>query len=180
MRGWTGSPLAFLVTLLVAVAAFLVGRELFSWVTHRDAREELIRVRDAAIDAGAEAFVAQERAESLRVRVEGLDSLLAEDVRGLRRYSRIARHRRLPPGLYERYREEYDRYQEHLETRRVWAERWSAEYERLNAAYGRYSAMGDSARVLAERLGDPYYRLPNPMEAAMERGFTPADAAEGG
>ena len=76
--------------------------------------------------------------------------------------------------MYARYREDLTRYNRHVGERNARLSAWQEVQARQNAAATRYTVLADSLHDLATRMGDPYYAVPTPAEAAIERGVIKA------
>ena len=95
---------------------------------------------------------------------------LEREQRALRRYDDFAHDGALPTVLYERYRAELTRYNDHVAARNARLSQWQEVLARNHSVVARYNLLSDSIRDLATRMGDPYYAVPTPAEAAIERG----------
>jgi hypothetical protein len=73
--------------------------------------------------------------------------------------------------VYQRYRADLTRYNRHVTERNARLADWQEIQARHNAAASRYTLLADSLNALATRMGDPYYAVPTPAEAAIERGI---------
>lgn len=164
--------LRFLVSVLGLVILFLVARELYRWVAYREERALIVALRTDVVDAGARVTVTRQQLDSLRTALASVDVRLEREVDVLRGYERRARHRRLPPDVYEKYLRDRARYERVLEERNALVRTMSGVLDVNHSAVERYNTLADSVRAVAARVGDPYYRVPLPVEAAMERGIT--------
>lgn len=164
--------LRFLLSVLGLVILFLVARELYRWVAYREERALIVALRTDVVDAGARVTVTRQQLDSLRTALASVDARLQREVDVLRGYERRARHRRLPPDVYEKYLRDRARYEQVLEERNALVRTMSGVLDVNHSAVERYNTLADSVRAVAARVGDPYYRVPLPVEAAMERGIT--------
>lgn len=163
--------LRFLLSVLGLVILFLVARELYRWVAFQEERALITALRTDVVDAGAQVTVTRQQLDSLRTAVAEVDVRLEREVEVLRGYERRARHRRLPPDVYEKYLRDRARYERVLAERNALARTVTGVLTVNHAAVERYNTLADSVRAVAARVGDPYYRVPLPVEAAMERGI---------
>lgn len=159
-----------LVVLLVVVVAAMIGREVYRWWLFQEEREELVRMRERLVETGVAVVRAETRLDTLRHAVDRMDRVLERDRRALDVYARSAREGTLPPHLYAAYREDLKHYNQKLERRNARYREWEEERARGRAALDHYHALADSIRTLAREVGEPYYPVPSPVEAAVERG----------
>lgn len=159
-----------LVAFLLLLLAGKVVKELYEWRVHADERAQLVGLRVRLVDAGAEVMRTRAELDTLKGVLDREDAALERERRGLRAYDRDAEGNTLPMPVYEAYRVDLDRYNEHVARRNERFGRWREVLARNHAAVDRYNALADSLRVVAEVLGDPYYQVPSPVEAAAERG----------
>lgn len=164
--------LAFLALLL----AGKVGKELYDWQAHADDRVRLVAVRGRLLDAGAEIMRTRAELDTLKRVLDREDGELEREKRALGAYDRKAQGSALPPHLYEAYRADLDRYNEHVARRNRSFHAWQEVLARNHSAVDRYNALADSLRAVAEILGDPYYQVPSPLEAAAARNAPPPPA----
>lgn len=160
-------------TLLAVLALLLagkVGKELYDWRAHADDRTRLVSVRGRLVDAGAEVMRTRAELDTLKRVLDREDGALERERRALDAYGRGSVDNTLPRYLYDAYRADLDRYNEHVARRNESFHAWQAVLARNHAAVDRYNALADSLRAVAEVLGDPYYHVPSPLEAAAERG----------
>lgn len=165
--------LRFLLVVFLGVVVLLVGRETYRWFAYADERNALLAMRPEIVNAGAEAVRTREQTDSLRARVDSLNRDLDRRGEGLRRYGRIAVNGLLPPDVYRLYARDRRAYEQVLSRRDEWYAAWKNSYERNRAAVRRYAVLADSMRDVALRMGDPYYHVPMPVEAALEKGVLP-------
>jgi hypothetical protein len=107
----------------------------------------------------------------MRLVMEKEDAALEAELRALRRFDRMARGGALPTEIYARYRADLDRHNLHVGERNERLRDWQAILARNHAAVDRYNVLADSIRDIATKMGEPYYAVPTPAEAAMERGL---------
>ena len=163
--------LQVLLAMLGLIVTFLVGRELYYWVAYREEREEIVALRVQVVDAGARVTTTRQQLDSLRAVLSEVDRRLDREIRVLRGYERRARHRLLPPDVYQEYLRDRTRYEEVLRERNQVMRHVSGVLGDNHTAVGRYNPLADSIRAVAVRIGEPYYRVPLPIEAAAERGI---------
>jgi hypothetical protein len=168
------NPLLFLLLVIIGVK---LSEELYRWAAFREERVQVKTLRDSLVEAGAEIVRTREGSDSMRAVMTGEDAELERELRALRRYNRLARGGSLPADLYARYREELDRHNLHVTERNARLRDWQRILARNHAAVDRYNVLADSIRELATRMGDPYYAVPTPAEAAMERGLIKPEPA---
>lgn len=160
-------PLLFV---LLAIIGIKLSDSAYKWVRYGPEREEVRRMRTELVDAGAEIVRSRQASDSMRAALRADDQALEEEQRVLRRYDDYAHDGALPSGLYERYRADLTRYNDHVASRNRKLSDWQEVLARNNAVVGRYNLLSDSIRTLAARIGDPYYEVPTPVQAARERG----------
>lgn len=160
-----------LLALLLVLVALKLGQQLYEWVAFRDERAQVVVLRRQLVDAGAEIVRRRQESDSMRAVLRGEDDRLESEQRSLRRYNRYVHDSGLPPDLYVKYREDLSRYNEHVDVRNARLSDWREIVSRYNAAVERYNSLSDSVRGLALRMGEPYYAVPTPAEAAVERGL---------
>lgn len=164
-----------LLIFLVLLLAVNVGKELYDWRAYAEERTQVVEVRSRLVEAGADVVRTRARLDTLRTVIEGEDRKLEEERRMLRAYGRKADGRALPSHLYEAYRVDLERYNEHVARRNERFQQWEEVIARNHAAVDRYNALADTLRALAAVLGEPYYPVPSPIEAARERGLIRAE-----
>ncbi|HEU4560321.1 MAG TPA: hypothetical protein VFS20_20900 [Longimicrobium sp.] len=160
-------PLLFVLLVVIGIK---LSDSLYKWVRYGPERETVKRMRGELVDAGAQIVLTRQVSDSMRAVLRGEDEGLEREQRVLRRYDDHAHDGALPSGLYERYRRDLTRYNDHVASRNATLSRWHEVQARYNAAVGRYNLLSDSIRTLATEMGDPYYEVPTPSEAAAERG----------
>jgi len=77
--------------------------------------------------------------------------------------------------VYGRYKTELERYNRHVVERNARLRQYQGARDRYVTAVDRYNARADSLRQLAARMGEPYYAVPTPLEAAVQRGVLKPD-----
>ena len=139
----------------------------------------LQELRERGADAGVEVIRSRARADTLSRKVAALDEVLERRVEELRAFEPQMEGNRLPRHLYGSYRERMDDFERILRDRDRAADEWRRELDGNRRAVVRYNAIVDSVRVIGASIGEPYYPIPNPAEAAAERGILrPADGSE--
>lgn len=164
-----------LLLFLLVVVTGKLAKEGYDWIAHADDRARLTAMRTRLVDAGVEVLRSRARLDTLRTQIDGADRGLAEERRGLDAYGKKARGGELSMPLYEVYRGDLARYNEHVVQRNDRFHEWEVVLDRNHAAVDRYNALVDSVREVARKLGDPYYPIPSPLEAAAERGLVKID-----
>ncbi|MBV9774243.1 MAG: hypothetical protein JO040_09860 [Gemmatimonadetes bacterium] len=164
-----------LVLFLLLVIAGKLAKEGYDWFAYADDRARLTAMRTRLVDAGVEVLRSRARLDTLRTRIQGEDRKLEEERRELNAYGKNSRGGELSMPLYEAYRSDLGRYNEHVGRRNDQFHEWETVLERNHAAVDRYNALADSVRGIAKTLGDPYYPVPTPLEAAAERGVVKVD-----
>jgi len=168
---------------LLAVVALLVlvqiGLHLHRWHRFGEERVVLHELRERSADAGVEVILTRARADTLARSVADLDEELEHRVAELRAFEGQVQDNRLPPHLYESYRDRMDRFERVLATRDRAADEWRRQLDANRRAVIRYNAIVDTIRTIGASIGEPYYPIPNPAEAAAERGIlAPASPPE--
>jgi chromosome segregation ATPase len=128
-------------------------------------------------DAGVAVLKSQLRADSLKIRLEHLNTALEGARDSLKAYDRRAARGRLGPAEYAQYRRRVDAY-----NRRV-AEQNQSLNDLLNElqqaitvnrhAVRRYNHLAERIRTLAAAMGEVHYNIPSPVEAAVRTGLRP-------
>jgi hypothetical protein len=162
------NPLIFLLLVIVGVK---LSDSVYRWLRFGHERELVKSLRTELVDAGVQMVRTRQESDSMRAVLHAADTALEREQHALRRYDALAHDGALPPDLYERYRAELTRYNAHVAERNARLGDWQEILARNHAAVSRYNVLGDSIRDLAARMGDPYYSVPTPAEAAMERGL---------
>ena len=161
-------PLVFLLLVIVGIK---LSDSVYRWLRFGPEREQVKALRVELVDAGVQMVRTRQESDSMRAVLRAADAALEREQQALRRYDTLAHDGALPPELYERYRAELTRYNAHVGERNAKLSVWQEILARNHAAVGRYNVLGDSIRDLAARMGDPYYAVPTPGEAAIERGL---------
>ena len=162
------TPLLFLLLVIVGVK---LSDSVYRWLRFGPEREQVKVLRAQLVDAGAQMVRTRQESDSMRSVLHADDAALEAEQTALHRYDAQAQDRGLPPEVYERYRGELKRYNDHVVRRNAKLGVWQEILARNHAAVGRYNVLSDSIRDLATRIGDPYYSVPTPAEAAIERGL---------
>jgi hypothetical protein len=165
--------LQFLLLLFLAIVGVLVSQEVYRWAAFGTERAQVGQLHENLLDAGAELVAARVEMDSLRAEVLDADAELEAGHRILQSYNRMARHGRLPVHVYEEYRADLARYNAQVVERNARVSQYEAVAQREHGAVARYNALSDSIQALAVRMGRPYYTVPTPLEAAIERRATP-------
>ena len=161
-------PLLFLLLVIIGVK---LSEEVYRWAAFRDERVRVKELRASLVEAGAQIVVTRGASDSMRAVMETEDAALEKELRDLHRYNRMARGGALPTDVYARYRADLDRHNLHVGVRNERLRDWQAILARNHTAVDRYNLLADSIRDIATRMGEPYYAVPTPAEAAMERGL---------
>lgn len=163
------NPLLFLLLVIVGMK---VSDSAYRWVVYGPERAKVRELRPRVVDAGAQIIRTRQESDSMRAVLHAEDAALESEEKALHRYELQARGRNLPQDVYERYRRDLEAYNAHVESRNAKLGAWRDILDRNHAAVARYTVLSDSVRELATRMGDPYYAVPSPAEAAVERGIT--------
>jgi len=162
------NPLLFLLLVILGVK---LSDSVYRWLRFGPERAQVQVLRTRLVDAGAQYVRTRQEGDSMRAVLRAEDDQLEVEERSLRRYDEYASDGGLPPDVYQRYREDLTRYNRHVTERNVKLADWQEIQGRHNAAASRYTVLADSLNALATRMGDPYYAVPTPAEAAIERGI---------
>jgi hypothetical protein len=162
------NPLLFLLLVILGVK---LSDSVYLWLRFGPERAQVQVLRAGLVDAGAQYVQTRQKGDSMRAVLRAEDEQLEVEERRLRRYDGYASSGGLPPDVYERYREDLTRYNRHVTERNAKLADWQEVQARHNAAASRYTVLADSLNALATRMGDPYYAVPTPLEAAIERGI---------
>lgn len=160
-------PLLFL---LLVIAGVKLSEQVYRWLAYGEERAAVKEMREQLVTAGSDIVVLRAASDSMRAVMQAHDAGLEREHRSLQRYNLLARDGTLPPDLYARYRRDLARYNLHVTERNSRLRDWQEVQARYNAAADRYNLLADSIRQLAARMGEPYYAVPTPAEAAIERG----------
>ena len=161
------NPLLFLLVVILGVK---LSDSVYRWLRFGPERARVQVLRAGLVEAGAEYVRTRQADDSMRTVLRAEDVALEQEERTLRRYDSYASGGGLPPDVYARYRAELTRYNRHVTVRNAKLADWQQVQARHNAAASRYTVLADSLHDLAARMGDPYYAIPTPAEAAIERG----------
>lgn len=161
------NPLLFLLLVIVGIK---LSDSVYRWLRFGPERQQVKALRVQLVDAGAQMVRTRQESDSMRAVLHAADAALEAEQQALRRYDALAHDGALPPDVYERYRVELTRYNAHVGDRNARLSGWQEILDRNHAAVQRYNLLSDSMRNLAARMGDPYYSVPSPAEAAIERG----------
>lgn len=164
------STLRFMLLVLLVVVGVKLSEQLYRWVAFRDERAQVGALRERLLDSGAELTLSREESRRLRLVMEAEDRGLEEERRKLMRYNRYSHGGYLSSAVYDAYKEELERYNGHVVERNGRLRAYQAAHDRYATAVDRYNARADSVRDLATRMGEPYYAVPTPLEAAVQRG----------
>ncbi len=159
-----------LLVVFAAVLAVQLGLQLYQWSTTGEERAEVAALREEAVDEGARLIAMRARADTLAVRVRDADETLNSLRRNIDRFERWSQQGRLSASLFPAYRDEVESYRSLAYERNALLrelERASVEHR---SAVVKYNELTARIRVLATEAGDPYFRVPTPAEAAVERG----------
>jgi hypothetical protein len=160
-------PLLFL---LLVIAGYMLSVQVYRWLAYGEERAAVQGMREQLVTAGADIVVLRGATDSMHTVMQADDAALKGEHQSLRRYNLLARDGTLPPDLYARYKRDLARYNLHVAERNARLRDLQEIKARYNAAVGRYNLLADSIRQLAERMKEPYYAVPTPVEAAIERG----------
>ena len=168
-----------LLAILALLSLMQVGLHLHRWYRFGEERMMLHELRERSADAGVAVIRTRARADTLSWAVESLDEELERRVAELRAFEPRMEGNRLPRHLYVSYRELMNDFERILRDRDRAADEWRRELDENRRAVVRYNALVDSVRSIGASIGEPYYPVPNPAEAAAERGILgPADGTE--
>lgn len=161
------SPLVFLLLVVVGVK---LSDQVYSWLAYGPERQQVKVLRAQAIDAGAQLVRTRQESDSMRAVLHAEDAALEQELEALRRYDELAHDGSLPPDVYERYRGDLTHYNAHVGERNAKLAAWQEILARNHEAVNRYNMLSDSIHDIATRMGNPYYSIPTPAEAAIEKG----------
>lgn len=165
----------FMLLVLLAVIGIKLSEQLYRWAAFRDERRQVGEIRERLLDSGAELTLSRAESRKQRLAMEEDDRKLEAERRSLMRYNRYSTGGYLPTGLYDAYKEELERYNRHVVERNGRLRAYQQAHDRYAAAVDRYNARADSVRAIATRMGEPYYAVPTPLEAAVQRGVLKPD-----
>ncbi len=165
------STARFLLFVLLVVVGVKLSEQVYRLVAFADERAQVVVLRERLLDAGARLEAARAEARRVRARLEEEDARLEEEHEHLQRYERLAQDGRyLPADVYAAYKAELETYNRHVVERNALNRRLGDLQDRSMVAGESYTALADSIRDLATRMGEPYYSVPTPVEAAIQRG----------
>lgn len=162
------SPARFLLFVLLVVLGVKASEQLYGYVAFRDERAQVRALRAELGGAATQLVAVRARMDSLHRAIDAEDEGLTRELGRLQWYQRQARHRQLPPGLYDEYMARLQEYNLHVESRNVIHREWQQLAGRRDGLAHRYDSLADSIQALAVRMGQPYYQVPGPLEAAAE------------
>ncbi|HEX5726844.1 MAG TPA: hypothetical protein VFX98_15315 [Longimicrobiaceae bacterium] len=165
-------PLLFLLAVIVGIK---LTEQLYGYFAFGEERVLVRGLRGELVDAGAEITRTRTVLDSLRSLIKGIDKDLELDDVRLRRYERNLRAGHITLPDYEQARTVSARYNQRVERHNAWLHEYEAVLARNHRSVDRYNTLADSVRNLAARMGDPYYAVPTPVEAAVERGLLKLD-----
>jgi hypothetical protein len=165
----------FMLMILLVVVGVKLSEQLYRWVAFRDERRQVGELRERLLDSGAELTLSRAESRRLRQAMEEEDRRLETERRALLRYNRYSHGGFLPTALYDTYKKELERYNGHVVERNRRLRDYQQAHDRYAVAVDRYNARADSVRDLATRMGEPYYAVPTPLEAAVQRGVLKAE-----
>lgn len=160
----------FVLLVVGALAALVLGREVYRWYAFQEERRALVGLREEVVDAGAEIIRSRVRLDTVTQRMDSVSAVVRQHEVTLRRYRRYVRDGMLPTDIYADYEQDRVRFEAAARERDAWQRRFAELAGRERGAVRRYNVLADSMRVLADRIGEPYLRIPAPIEAAAERG----------
>ena len=160
----------FMLLVLLAVIGIKLSEQLYRWAAFRDERRQVGEMRERLLDSGAELTLSRAESRKQRLAMEEDDRKLEAERRSLMRYNRYSNGGFLPTALYDAYKEELERYNRHVVERNGRLRAYQQAHDRYAAAVDLYNARADSVRAIAARMGEPYYAVPTPLEAAVQRG----------
>jgi hypothetical protein len=169
--------ISVLLAILVGVVTVKFVQGVYQWIAYADERTLLVQLREQTVDIGADVVRTAAQADTLRASIEQFDRRLDESRRTVERYGRFASQGMLPRHLYDSYRSDLAAYDAEVARRNEMFSAWKEIVRRNQDAVERYNALADSVRLIANQMGDPYYPVPLPAEAALERGLVPTASA---
>ncbi|HYW09119.1 MAG TPA: hypothetical protein VE913_19320 [Longimicrobium sp.] len=169
------SPARFLVMALVVVVGVKLSEQVYRWAAFRDERQLVGEIRERLLDDGAALTVARAETRARRDAWEKEEREMEELRRVLARYNRHAVGGYLPTAIYRRYQADRRRYDRKVMDRDALFRVYQQSHARYASAADSYTARADSVRNLATLMGEPYYAVPTPLEAAVQRGVLKPD-----
>jgi hypothetical protein len=166
------SRLFGLLFFVCLVGTIQVLEHLYRWYQYREERLQLVVLREELVDLGAEMIEAQLEAGRIRAELEELDRLLDHRRSKLDGYEAHARNGALPRERYTAYRRDLDAFNASIRQRNEQLNELNETVMRRTSAAVRYTVLADSLRTLAARAREPYFAIPLPAEAAIERGIS--------
>lgn len=162
------SPARFLLFVMLVIVGVKASEQLYGFVAFRDERTQVKALRAQLGGAASELVAARARMDSLHRDIDAQDLKLTRELAGLHRFQRQARHRQLPPALYDSYMAALQEYNLRVESRNLVHREWQQLAARRDGLAFRYDSLADNIHSLAVRMGQPYYQVPSPLEAAAE------------
>jgi hypothetical protein len=160
-----------LLLILAVISGLWLSQQLWRWAVYGEERALVRGMRPELVEVGADIVRTRMASDSMRKVMGAEDNALEAEQQELRRYNRLARNGTLPLDLYQGYKRDLARYNEHVTHRNARLRDWQEILTRNHAAVDRYNVLADSVRVLTTRMGDPFYPVPSPLDAAVERGL---------
>ncbi|MEX2584173.1 MAG: hypothetical protein WD766_12920 [Gemmatimonadota bacterium] len=162
--------LAVTVVLLL-IAGFRVGQQVYRWYVYADERAEIGRVEVELQEAGRGVVRTQIAADSVRIRIEEIDRELAARRVQLGRHERQLLSSRSSDVAATTYRSEFRDYNERVAARNELFREWGSIIGANHEHVARYNLMVDSVRALAASMGELYYPVLSPAEIAERDGL---------
>lgn len=171
-----GQRLLVLLAVLATIAGARVAREVYLWYAHGPERDRLRELTVELEDVGLEVVRTELAADSLRIRIEATDAILAGERADLARYEVRAERGALPTSMFREYERALQRYNAMIAERNGRYERWRAIIGRNGDAVDRYNDLAGEIRGVATAIGEPYFPIPTPPEIARRRGLAHASS----
>jgi hypothetical protein len=156
---------------IVLVATLKFAQQVYRWVVFADERSQIGRVEAELQEAALGVIRTQITADSLRIRIEAVDSNLDQEREQLDRYESQALRGTISRSTETRYRAELASYNRQVAQRNELFLDWRETIDRNHAQVDRYNLLADSVRTLAAEIGEPYYPILSPAEVAERRGL---------
>lgn len=160
------------VFLLFSAALLTVelGRGVYQWFAYAEERAEIRRLSPQVDEAGVAVVASHLRVDSLRQRIEAMDSSLERARHRFRRFGG-GDGGRMTSAAYSAYRREVSRYNDRVAERNGWITQWQRAVNDNRAAVDRYNLLAERIRGVATRMGELHYNIPSPAEAATRGGL---------
>jgi uncharacterized coiled-coil protein SlyX len=172
MAGWR-ERLAIFGLFVCALVTVELAHDVYRVFAFAEERAELRVLNDEVADAGVAVLKSQLRADSLKIRLEQLNTVLEGARDSVNSYDRRAARGRLGPAEYTDYRRRVDAYNRRVAEQNASLNELQDAITANRHAVRRYNQVAERIRTLAASMGELHYNIPSPVEAAVRTGLRP-------